>query len=167
LDRLGNARRQWKNAADVRRVLEERYPHVHVQLIHDDAWDQYTFQQHATIFHSASHIVTVHAGAEANLIFCRPGTRVIELACLGKWDPQAQSNVTQPPPRVGDDLQENIAWQGPVGWYSSFTRPLGIHHYILSDTLNCTLGKGRIHDAAELVVDVNMTVQFIASRMGL
>uniref|UniRef100_A0A7S3P5K1 Glycosyltransferase 61 catalytic domain-containing protein n=1 Tax=Amphora coffeiformis TaxID=265554 RepID=A0A7S3P5K1_9STRA len=164
LDRLGNARRQWKNAQVVREALQRQYPRVRVQVVHDDTWRHYTFRQQATLFHRASHIVAVHAGAQANLIFCRPGTQVVELACLGKWDPGAQSNLTTIPA----DATENVAWQGPTGWYSSFTRPLGLHHYILSDALTCTLGKvGRIHDAAELVADVNMTVRFLASRMGL
>lgn len=165
LDRLGRGRRQWMNADAVRDRLLQRFPHVHVDLVHDAAWGNLTFLQQAKLLHDASHVVMVHAGAEANLIFCRPGTRVVELACLRKVSPSTLSNTTEPPV----DPNDTEAWQGPTGWYSSFTRPLGLQHFVLSDALICTGGApgARLHDSGEVVADVNMTVRFLASRFGL
>ena len=124
------------------------------------------FHQQATLFAQHGIIIAVHAGALANLIFCRPGTRIVELACLNPGEPQANSQLASRRHQAGD--KDDIFWQGPVGLYSAFTRSLGMEHYILSDTLNCTtVGRARRHDAATVVAAVNETVQFLTTRLGL
>ena len=164
LDRLGNPRRQWKNAAAVAKTLQQKsLTPIEIRLVHEPEWQQLSFTQQIQLVHNYSHIITVHAGAQANFIACRPGTRIVELACLNPGDRQANSSLS-----VHRD-ENNVEWQGPVGWYSSFTRRLGMRHFILSDTLTCTGGApgARRHDAAEIVANVDRTVQFLKSRLGL
>jgi hypothetical protein len=172
LDRRGSARRQWLNAEEVQARLEHDY---NVRVIiwsetvsdsnRNNSWNNLTFVEQATLVNSYAHIVMVHSGSQANLIFGRPGTKVVELACLNPGNPQADSTVVTPP----NVTTNREAWEGPMGWYSAFTRPLGMAHSILSDTLACEGGApgSRRHDAGTITAEVDGTVRFLATRLEL
>jgi hypothetical protein len=172
LDRRGSARRQWLNSEEIQARLENDY-NVRVTIWSETLlgkngntnWNNLTFVEQATLMNSYARIVTVHSGSQANLIFCRPGTKVVELACLNPGNPQADSTVVTPP----NETTAGEAWEGPMGWYTAFTRPLGMAHAILSDTLACEGGApgSRRHDAGTVTAQVDGTVKFLATRLEL
>jgi hypothetical protein len=100
-DRQGAGRRRWSNGAEAFHWLESRYGNHFSSMVHvSDEYQLLSPREQAALFHSADVVIAPHGGALANLIFCRPGTRIIEL--------------TDEP--------------GTPGW-CTFTRRLGMAHF--------------------------------------
>jgi len=100
-DRGGTSRRRWSNGAEAFRWLEKKYRACFSSMQYVSAdYARLSPQEQARLFHDADVVIAPHGGALANLIFCRPGTRIIELT---------------------DEV-------GSVGW-STFTRRLGMKHF--------------------------------------
>ena len=78
-DRADAQRRQWSNAADALSLIRENFADRFstIKFLSQDYVQLAPYDQ-ARLFHEASFIISPHGGALANLIFCRPGTQVIE-----------------------------------------------------------------------------------------
>jgi hypothetical protein len=70
-----------RNKASRRRIMNEQEMHAALhsrgfEMIH---LEDMTIAESARMFRSASHIVAPHGAGLSNLIFCQPGTRVLEI----------------------------------------------------------------------------------------
>lgn len=65
-------RRGVANEEDLVALLSD-YGFVHLEM------ENYSVRQQAHLFNSAKVVMTPHGGALANLVFCQPGTKVLEL----------------------------------------------------------------------------------------
>ncbi len=70
-----------RNDAAVRRVLNEAEIFGFLSTLGFEICQpgRMSFRDQVTLFHSAGHIVAPHGAALANLMFCRPGTLVLEI----------------------------------------------------------------------------------------
>ena len=100
-DRGEAKRRKWSNGAEAFAWIQRHYDAHFASMVYlSNDYVTLSPMQQARLFHSADVVIAPHGGALANLIFCRPGTRIIEL--------------TDEP--------------GPLGWFS-FTRRLKMFHF--------------------------------------
>jgi hypothetical protein len=78
-DRGDTHRRRWSNAGEtvnmIRNTFSNRFSSI--QFLSEDYGNLSPLEQ-AWLFHDSSVVISPHGGALSNLIFCRPGTRVIE-----------------------------------------------------------------------------------------
>lgn len=73
-----------KRADPMSQVLEERAVEMGYVLVRPE---KLSWLEQASLFASANRIIAPHGGALANLIFCRPGTEIIELMSRGYANP--------------------------------------------------------------------------------
>ncbi len=80
-DRGDMHRRRWSNAIDALSLIQKEFADrvSNISFLSEDYGTLKPSEQ-ARLFNQSSLIITPHGGALANLIFCRPGTRVIEFA---------------------------------------------------------------------------------------
>lgn len=88
----GNAKtRKMSNEPDVRQVLlDQGFEYVEL--------DKFTVEEQAKLFSSARIVVSPHGAALSNLVFCNPGTAVVELIHPHKnpryyWDLSSRCNL--------------------------------------------------------------------------
>jgi capsular polysaccharide biosynthesis protein len=65
--------RYLRNSGKVAAMLKRRYSVMRITM------DDLTIADQANIFHNADVVIAPHGAALTNLIFCRPGTKVVEL----------------------------------------------------------------------------------------
>ncbi len=99
-DRGGSYRRRWENGAQIFAWLEQYYGERFgsMQFVSAD-YEDLSVREQARLFHDAEIVIAPHGAALANLVFCRPGTHILELT---------------------DEPLD-------FGWYT-FTRRLGMRH---------------------------------------
>jgi hypothetical protein len=119
ISRSGAERRRVLNEADVVRYLEHfGFRSVRPELL--------TVREQMRLFSSAGFIVAPHGAALTNLIFCRPGTKVVELFPSSYVYP----SYWVPSHHVGLDYYYLIgpSYKGPGVWWEGaedFVVPLG------------------------------------------
>ncbi len=144
--------RVWSNQATVQQVLERDY-RVRITTA-DDTWNSLTPAEQARLYHKYARIVAPHGAHLANLIYCRNGTRVVEIILA------PASNVLT---MDGDDPSKPLSdWYGPHTWYS-FARRIGLHHFAYGES-NAT---GGYHAKAFNISSIDDFVAFLASRLQL
>ena len=162
--RQGSRRRHWINAAQVKDALERQYG-VSIDVVGTE-WESLNTTAQLSLYNQYSHILTVHGAQQANLIMARPGTRIVEIQCVvPSSDPQPDFDL----PTMPSSSSYNLAWHGPPSWYSSFTRRLGMHHFLYTETTGCILGNSNVgvHGASQIQVNVSQFVHFVATRWNL
>ncbi|CAB9498920.1 expressed unknown protein [Seminavis robusta] len=156
-NRFGSKHRHWNSSFEVAEILEHGY-HVKVDIVGAE-WNDFNFTQQAAQYNAYSHIVTVHGAHLANLIFSRPRTQVVEIVPIVKTRLRANESLTR-----RQDASNPRDWYGPLGWFSAFSRQVGIEHFSLH-------AEDHIHNIARSNkgMDINATraAAFIASRFGL
>jgi len=158
--REGVNHRIWQNPRALKRILERDY-RVSIDLVGKE-WNRFTFEQQLALYNNYSHIVAIHGAHLANLIAARPNTRFVEIYCLCNPDERANESLTS---YAGSDPD----WYGAMTWFSTFTRRIGIEHFVLSADEDCTgieidsCGK----DSAFWTVNPERAVPFIVNRFKL
>eukprot|EP00977_Amphora_coffeiformis_P000602 scaffold134_cov94-Amphora_coffeaeformis.AAC.8 len=164
-NRAGTHRRIWSTAGAVREQLQHDY-RVRVRLVQEE-WNTFSFAQQLQLYHNYSYIVSVHGAHLANLMAARPGTRVVEILCRPKYQPSPLF-INQTTIMVADTTTTNkddnyyAEWYGPLGWFSSWTRRMDIHHFIVAADPGCQ----GLNDA-QWATNVTRTVKYLASRFQL
>lgn len=155
-DRKGSKRRVMSNSLAVKDLIEAEY-HATVHLW-GEQWNDilHNFTAQATLYNSYPMIVAVHGAHLANLMFARPGTKVVEVVC-GRVVPPANLTLVTKDQAKDSPLQ----WYGELGWFSSFSRRLSIEHFVF--------GEDSLRNNSPESFEVNTTrlVSFISSRFGL
>jgi Glycosyltransferase 61 len=156
-NRFGSRQRPWKNSHEVADILRQGYI-VNIDVMGQE-WNSLNFTQQAWLYNNYSHIVTVHGAHLANLIFSRPGTQVIEIAPVGYKKLRLNESL-----KHREEAKDQRDWYGPLGWFSSFTRQVGIEHFMLHAEDHIRT----LRDASS-GMDINSTraVNCIVSRFGL
>lgn len=78
--RIGRGRRIWKDAYVIGEIFQTIY-NQKVKVV--DSFSGLTLNDQAAIFHSASMFIGPHSGSNANLIFMKKGSYVLEIHCTG------------------------------------------------------------------------------------
>lgn len=159
-NRKGSPRRHWKNDEEVALLLERDY-RVKVKIVGEE-WETMSFTQQMSLYNAHSHILTVHGAHEGNLIACRPGTRIVEVQCVHPEDPQPDESLT-----VRHESTDSVAWYGSTSWFTTFSRRLGIEHFVIGESDGCAGGRKGIHGSTEIRVNATRLVHFFAHRCGL
>ena len=164
-NRRGSPRRHWVNAEQVQALLQEKYL-AQVEML-GEAWEDMTPTEQLALYNEYAYILTVHGAHEANLIATRPGTRVVEVQCLHPNDPRPKESLTTQP------AHDPVGWYGPPSWFSAFSRRLGAQHFVYGEYKGCssssssTAGQAGLHGSANIRVDADRLVAFVAGRFGL
>jgi hypothetical protein len=159
-NRKGSPRRHWKNDEEVAHLLEKEY-HVKVEIVGEE-WETMSFAEQISLYNSHSHILTVHGAHEGNLIACRPSTRIVEVQCVHPADPQPDESLS-----ARHESTDSVAWYGSTSWFTSFSRRLGIEHFVIGESKGCAGGRDGIHGSTEIRVNATRLVHFFARRCGL
>jgi hypothetical protein len=69
----GNTRRCLRNREEIMAMLTKRFSFTSIVM------DNLSVSEQVNIFHNAEFIIAPHGAALTNLVFCKPGTRVVEL----------------------------------------------------------------------------------------
>lgn len=103
-DRGDASRRKWANAGEAVRLIKKEFGRQFSEINHlSHDYGTLKPEQQARLFNESDVILAPHGGALANLLFCRPGTYVIEFSDASR----------------------------PFGWFH-FCRRLGMTHIIHS-----------------------------------
>jgi hypothetical protein len=79
--RIGWGRRMFKDAYAIGEILQAKYSNQTVKVV--DSFGGLSLNEQAAIFHRASIFIGPHSGLNANLIFMKKGSHVLEIHCTG------------------------------------------------------------------------------------
>jgi Glycosyltransferase 61 len=154
-NRLGTRRREWKNSHEIADILRQGYM-VKIDVMGEE-YNSLNFTKQTQLYNNYSHIVTVHGAHLANLIFSRPGTQVIEIVAIAYKELRLNESL-----KHREEAKDQRDWYGPLTWFSSFTRQVGIEHFALH-------AEDHIKQSRRQGMDINATraANCIVSRFGL
>jgi hypothetical protein len=165
--RQGSSRKILSNAHQIKNRVESLY-HANVTLIGKE-WGALNFTEQAALYNSFSYFIAPHGAHFANLIFSRPGTKVMELICsIG------ENNVA--PNALGVTVGNPDLWyntkstKGHQDWFVHNSPALGhLEHFHFMEQDGCRLKDGKLKAVPppQLVLNVTKFVPFMALRFGL
>jgi hypothetical protein len=141
-DRHGRSRRVYENSDELVDYLLANYKTTIYRI--GPEWDEMTPSAQAEIFNAQSHIVTPHGAHLANLIFARPGTKLVEIQC--EIDEKAPKQIRSSRPAenaIGGDRNQDPEWYGIppkhefFNWFLSFSQILDIQHFVFVEKDGC------------------------------
>ena len=157
--RAKTQRRKLTNAKELKQILESQY-RANVTVI-SDSWLPKTFKEQAVTYNSYQYIISAHGAHLANAIFCREGTKIVEIFCnKHKLDLNPDPTLRE----RGPNTSFKDWWGGSYAqWFEPYTRRVGIDHFERGEKMpeQC---EGHFSD---IMINIPETLPLIANRFGL